>query len=185
MTRTEGQVIQRGEKVVLRTKTADDAKEDYEWRIDPELATYDAAYPLRMSFQDYLTLHAEELQFPSPFRRTFAIDDLEGKHIGNVMYYNFDERRGEAELGITIGDRNYWSRGYGTDAVRALVTYLFRTTNLRRIYLHTLEWNVRAQRAFTKAGFTPIGTVRRGGNTFVQMEIRRDDWEARNCEATE
>lgn len=180
MTQAKGRVIQRGEKVVLREKTIDDAREDYAWRTDPELASYDAARPLRVTFNDYLALYAEELQHPSPYRRTFAIDDLEGRHIGNIMYYNVDERRGEAELGITIGDRNYWGRGLGADAVRALVRYLFTTMDLKRIYLHTLDWNIRAQRSFRNAGFVPLETVRRGGHTFILMEIRREDWEAQN-----
>ena len=179
MTRARGRVIQRGEKVVLREKTVDDAQEDYGWRIDAELATFDAARPLQLRFEDYLSLYREELEYPSPFRRTYAIDDHEGHHIGNIMYYNIDERRGEAELGITIGDRNFWARGYGADAVRSLVTYLFTQTPLKRVYLHTLDWNVRAQRSFRKAGFVSLGTVRRGGNTFVLMEVRKDDWEAR------
>jgi RimJ/RimL family protein N-acetyltransferase len=43
-----------------------------------------------------------------------------------------------------------------------------------RFYLHTLDWNTRAQRAFEKAGFVRCGTSWRDGNTFVVMELRRD-----------
>ncbi len=106
--------------------------------------------------------------------RNLAIEDESGRRIGNVMYYNVDRWRKEAEIGISIGQREYWGRGYGSDAVRTLVRYLFRATDLRRLYLHTLDWNVRAQRAFYKAGFRPCGTAYRNGHTFVVMEVRRD-----------
>jgi RimJ/RimL family protein N-acetyltransferase len=86
------------------------------------------------------------------------------------MYYNLREATGEAELGITIGDRRYWGQGYGSDAVQALVKLVFREKALRRVFLHTLEWNVRAQRCFQKAGFMPRGLVRRDGRNFLLME---------------
>ena len=170
---TEDEVA-RGHLILLRRKRPSDAQQDYEWRRDPELARFDAAPPLRVSFQDFLLTFNDELRFPSPYRKVFAIENLEGLHIGNVMYYNIDERRGEAELGITIGDRRYWGAGYGRDAVRTFVRYIFESTALQRIYLNTLDWNVRAQRAFRAAGFVPTGMNRRGLHTFVSMEIRRE-----------
>lgn len=173
MTTVEDEVA-CGTLVRLRRKRIEDAETDYLWRRDPELARFDAASPLRSSFQDFLVTYADDIRYPSPFRRVFAIEDLAGHHIGNVMYYNIDERRGEAELGITIGDKRYWGRGYGSDAVLAFVRYLFAETGMRRIYLNTLDWNVRAQHAFRRAGFAPIGTNRRGFHTFVTMEFRQE-----------
>src|SRR5690348_16737010 len=104
---------------------------DYSWRCDPELARFDAAPPLRISLNDFRSTYEEDLRYPGQFRRVYAIEALEtGDHIGNVMYYNIDEQRGEAELGITIGDRRYWSAGYGRDAVRTFVRFLFDTAKL-------------------------------------------------------
>ena len=174
MTATVEDEVARGRLVRLRRKRASDAPNDYAWRRDEELARYDAATPLRASYPDFLMTYTEELRYPSPFRRTLAIEDLQGNHIGNVMYYNIDERRGEAELGITIGDRRYWGRGYGRDAVETLVRHVFATTRLRRIFLNTLDWNERAQRSFAAAGFRPCGTTRRGGHVFVTMEFLRE-----------
>jgi RimJ/RimL family protein N-acetyltransferase len=169
--------VARGSLIRLRRKRLSDAENDYDWRCDAELARFDAASPLRISLQEFQVTYREDLRFPSPFRRVFAIENLDGEHIGNVMYYNIDERRGEAELGITIGDKRYWGSGYGRDAVGTFVRYIFSSTNLDRIYLNTLDWNVRAQRAFRAAGFVPTGITKRGLNTFVSMEIRRSDVE--------
>jgi RimJ/RimL family protein N-acetyltransferase len=81
-----------------------------------------------------------------------------------------DAIRREAELGITIGERGYWSQGYGRDAVATVVRHIFRTTGFRRVYLKSLEWNERAQRAFEHAGFRTCGRLRRGDSVFVIME---------------
>lgn len=165
-------IVAQGRLIILRGKRLDDAHDDYSWRRDPELARFDAAAPLRSSYQDFLTTFQDDLRFPSPFRRVFSVDDLDGRHIGNVMYYNIDSKKGEAELGITIGDKRYWSQGYGADTVRTFLRYLFEVQQMRRIYLNTLDWNVRAQRSFRRAGFRPCGTSRRGFHAFVTMECR-------------
>ena len=84
---------------------------------------------------------------------------MDGRHIGNVMFYNIDVLKGEAEVGITIGDRRYWSHGYGTDALKTLDRYIFTNTKLTRLYLKTLDWNLRAQHCFQKAGFDAVQHV--------------------------
>ncbi len=168
-TTVEGEVA-RGELVVLREKRLTDAREDFGWRSDAELARFDAARPFAAAFEDYVALFRDELAYPSPYRRTLAIEDAGGRHIGNAMYYNIDTIRREVEIGITIGERGCWGQGYGADAVRTLVKHIVRVTGFRRVYLKTLDWNVRAQRAFETAGFRPCGRSRRGGNSFVVME---------------
>jgi RimJ/RimL family protein N-acetyltransferase len=171
MTTTIGGEVARGELIVLREKRIGDAENDYRWRTDLELARFDAARPFAASLDDYLALFKDELAFPSPYRRSLAIEDARGRHIGNVMYYNIDTLRREAEIGITIGERECWNRGYGRDAVRTLAEHIFRSTGFRRVYLKTLDWNRRAQRAFEQAGFRVCGRSRRAGNSFVVMEF--------------
>ena len=99
------------------------------------------------------------------------------------MYYDIDLKRGETELGIMIGDREYWSKGYGRDSVRLLLSHIFTTTDLNRVYLHTLEWNHRAQRSFHNSGFQDVKRVRRSGYDFLMMEVRREDWELSHRES--
>jgi len=163
-------VIARGRRVILRRKRLSDAKDDYAWRSDEDLARYDAVPALRISFSDFVASLLAQFRYPDPARRSYAIEDESGRHIGNAMYYNLREAMGEAELGITIGDRRYWGQGYGSDAVQALVKLVFREKGVRRMLLHTLDWNVRAQRCFQKAGFVPRGTVQRDGRRFLLME---------------
>jgi RimJ/RimL family protein N-acetyltransferase len=176
VTATQSQIIAIGTLVRLRVKQIEDAANDYAWRCDPELAAYDAARPLRASFKTFVSTMREELNYPAAHRHTFAVEDIESeRHIGNVMYYGYDPRTAEAEFGITIGERDFWSSGYGTDAARTLVEYLFEKIGLRRVYLHTLSWNYRAQRCFERSGFQRVRQVQRGGHEFILMEIKPDD----------
>ena len=110
------------------------------------------------------------------------MDTLDGVHIGNCMYYDIDTELAQAEFGIMIGNSDYWDGGCGTDAVVTMLRYIFATTWLRRIYLHTLTSNARAQRAFAKAGFVAGREVRKDGFDFLRMEITRERWEELEAE---
>ena len=165
-----------GSKIKLHDKRLADALDDYIWRTDPELARLDAAPLLTTTFSQYLSDYSNELHYSCLIRHRFAVETLDGKHIGNCSYYGIDETKGEVELGIMIGNRDYWDKGYGADTVTTLVNYIFRQTNLKRIYLKTLESNSRAQKCFKKCGFTPYGHSVRDGFSFVLMEINRKQW---------
>ena len=162
-----------GNKIRLRDKRLADARDDYTWQTDLELARLDAVSLLTTTFAQYLSDYASELHYPASTRHQLAIETLEGKHIGNCVYYGVDETKGEAELGIMIGNRDYCDKGYGTDAVATLVNYIFRQTSLGRIYLKTLDWNERSQECFKKCGFTLNGRLIKDGFSFVLMEIYR------------
>lgn len=161
---------------MLREKRLEDVEADFEWRVDPELAALDATTPLRLSLKEYERYFRDELEYPSPWSVRLAVDTLDGEHIGNVMYYDVDERKCQTELGIMIGIREYWDRGYGTDAVNTVLRHIFTETGIERVYLHTLEWNDRAQSAFKKTGFNSVRTVSRDGHNFILMEVARSEW---------
>ena len=172
-----------GEKVILREKRLEDAPMDYVWRSDEEIAKLDAAYPLKMTYEEFLRLFKDQLRYPTPGSAKYGIETRAGKYIGNCMYYDLDSVSHQAEIGIVIGERDYWSKGYGYDAVVTLINHLFSTTQMRRLYLHTLEWNARAQRAFSKCGFTPVSPVRRSGLDFILMELPKSRWEEMQAKA--
>jgi RimJ/RimL family protein N-acetyltransferase len=161
-----------GRKVKLRPKSLTDAMNDYRWRTDPELCSYDAIQPLTYSFEEYLRCFANIFYNTGPDCH-LAIDTHDGKHIGNCGYFNIDKKKREAEYGIMIGDRTYWEQGYGSDAILTSTSYIFTHTDLVRIYLKTLDWNTRAQKCFTKCGFSVYGKMLRDGYTFIIMEVFR------------
>jgi RimJ/RimL family protein N-acetyltransferase len=112
--------------------------------------------------------------------RTLQDDRL----IGFVGLWVDEWSRGEAEVGIGIGDRESWGKGFGTDAMQAILRYGFTELNLNRITLEVFDYNARAIRSYEKAGFTLEGRVRkalyRDGSRadFVFMGILREEWQA-------
>lgn len=114
----------------------------------------------------------------------FAICRLDDERaIGEGSLFNIDRRVGSAELGIFIGEVDEWGKGYGTDAVNALVDFGFAELRLERIWLNVWTENVAARRAYEKAGFVREGTVRHDlyeHGTFTDgdlMSILRQEWQ--------
>jgi RimJ/RimL family protein N-acetyltransferase len=170
-------VNEEGKKVRVREKRVEDIRNEYSWRVDPELSRLDATRPMTMSYEDFFRYSKEEMQFPNYRSKRLAVETLKGIHIGNIMYYDLNMQNRQAELGIMIGDKDYWSSGYGTDTVDTLLQHLFAILELDRVYLHTLSWNYRAQASFTKSGFKLVRNVKRGSQDFILMEVLRSDWE--------
>ena len=164
-------------RIILRDKDPSDAWDDYCWETDPELAKLDAAPLIPITYSQYLSDYSWDLRTQRTTSRQFAVDTLDGVHIGNCSYYNLDRIRGEVELGIMIGNRDFWSKGYGMDIIEALLDHIFNHVTVNRVHLKTLDWNERAQKCFTKCGFSEYGRVTRDGYNFILMEISRDRWD--------
>ena len=102
--------------------------------------------------------------------------------IGEVMLADVDRRNGSAEVGIFIGEPEEWGKGYGTEALRALVDFGFGELRLERIWLEVWTENARARRAYEKAGFALEGTIRNDRYEFGVltsgdiMSVLRDEW---------
>jgi RimJ/RimL family protein N-acetyltransferase len=108
-------------------------------------------------------------------------DDLP---IGRVDLFEIDRYSGSAAVGITIGRRDLWGGGHGSDALAPLLDFAFGLLRLERVWLDTATDNVRAQRAYERAGFSPEGVLRhaffqdgRYGDLAI-MSILREEWEA-------
>jgi RimJ/RimL family protein N-acetyltransferase len=82
-----------------------------------------------------------------------CIDTLEGRHIGITNLDGIDRENRSAELGIMIGEKDCWSRGYGTDAILTLLRFAFHEINLNRVWLDVNEENGRAVACYSKCGF--------------------------------
>jgi len=85
----------------------------------------------------------------------------DGRPIGTTGLHGIDLHNGSAEFGIAIGEKAEWSKGFGTDALRAICNFGFGELRLERISLHVYAGNDRARRSYEKAGFTYEATLRR------------------------
>ena len=164
-------IVADGQLVQLRGKHIDDASNDYDWKRDKELAAFDGAVPYTGTFQAFRGNIQRDLRETTIYRKTYAVlSKATAEHIGNVMYYGYDPLRQEAELGITIGNKEFWGKGYGREIVDLMVGVMASDLSLLKIYLHTLTWNERAQRSFAASGFTRVGEVVRAGRSYYRME---------------
>ncbi|MEO8251516.1 MAG: GNAT family protein [Chloroflexota bacterium] len=106
----------------------------------------------------------------------------EERAVGTIFLRSVDKVNGSGTVGIFIGDRRYLGQGYGTDALNALVDFGFGELRLERIDLEVFDFNERAVRSYTKAGFQTDAILRRarfhrGAHHDVHvMSILRDDW---------
>ena len=174
-----------GERVRLRPIEKDDLLRFVEWFSDPGVRRYVAMYlPLGSAqeekwYERNLDRGPEQswaLEVRSPE------DEEVWTLIGSCGFHEIHWRTRAAEFGIAIGDREYWGRGYGTDAVQALVRWGFETLNLNRIYLRVFADNPRAIRSYEKAGFVKEGTLRQDEYhegqyvDTVVMGVLREEW---------
>lgn len=109
------------------------------------------------------------------------IDAADGTPLGNVGLVALDRVHGRAELYVFIGEKTYWSGGYGTDAIRVVLRHAFGDLGLRRVHLVVDADNARAIRCYEKCGFVREGTLRehrlRHGEPIdmITMAALRDD----------
>jgi RimJ/RimL family protein N-acetyltransferase len=144
-----------GAKVSLRPLEKDDLERSLKWLTDPLVNKY-----LSHNFRD-LT-HEQEEKWFNYIKRSgqdivFAIIDKEkGLHIGNCALHKINKKKQTAELGIVIGERKYWDRGYGTDVVKTLLSFAFDDLCLSNIRLNVYDYNKRAIKAYSRCGFKTI-----------------------------
>jgi RimJ/RimL family protein N-acetyltransferase len=107
----------------------------------------------------------------------------DNRSIGDVGLSGIDWIHRNAYLGISIGEREEWGKGYGTDAVKVILRLAFTELNLHRVSLTVFDYNQRAKRAYEKAGFCMEGQQRgflkREGQRWdlIYMGILRREWD--------
>lgn len=111
------------------------------------------------------TMHNEEEWYEkiSPFEKeyNFAIEVLDKEeYIGGCGIHNIDYKNSKVEIGIFIGNEEYLSKGYGTDALKVLVKFIFEQMNINKVKLTVFDFNDRAKRCYEKVGFKVEGILK-------------------------
>ena len=174
-----------GERVRLRAVERSDVSHFYDWVNDPEV-TYGMALYLPMSTVDeqaWFERVTQRVQEEKPLAIEVRQDDG-WRLIGNCGVFAVDWVNRLAELGIMIGEKPDWNKGYGTEVMRVLLRHCFETLNLNRVFLRVYADNTRARRAYERAGFVEEGALRqarfkRGQYVdVVLMSVLRSEWTA-------
>jgi RimJ/RimL family protein N-acetyltransferase len=169
-------IPQRGERILLRRPTMNDASRVFHWERDNEVWRYDPHRPFSESMTEFLPIFERNYVRGNGRQFWFIIEDEKHVPIGTITYFNIDYRLGQVEIGLGLGDKSRWGKGYGPDAIHTLVLYLFSIPGLTRIYAETALANRSSRRAFAKAHFVEVSQIydpRSSGEPWVLLEIRK------------
>lgn len=150
-----------GEKVCLRAYEEKDIKRATEFVNDRELKKF-----LVTGIPFPMTSWEEEEWIKSQMSNekgeyNFAIEDIETKkYIGGCGIQKVNWLARVATVGIMIGDKDYWGKGYGTDAMNVLMKFIFEEMNIHKIRLSVFSFNERAKRCYEKCGFQVEGILK-------------------------
>jgi RimJ/RimL family protein N-acetyltransferase len=145
-----------GERCYLSPIDVDDAGKFAEWLNDLEVTVNLQLYGSSINVENERTL----LEGLAKEHNYSIVDKATDELIGNCGFVGIDSPNRTGEAGIFIGNKKFWGRGYGTEALTLLVEYGFKALNLHNIFLQTYDFNKRAIRAYEKAGFKRIGVRR-------------------------
>jgi RimJ/RimL family protein N-acetyltransferase len=173
-------IFLHGDKIYLRPVELDDLETFQKWFNNPELRQYLMVY--------YPISKLEEKEFIESFIRDKntvimgIVIKKTDKLIGNIALLNIDNIHRCASIGIALGDLENASRGYGTEALKLIIDYGFKTLNLHRIELFVHEFNERAFKAYTNIGFVVEGSKREAlyhdgeYHDEIFMSVLKDEW---------
>lgn len=147
----------KGRNISLRRLEPDDASEEYAaWLNCPEI---NRCTESRFSRHTMLSLIEFINSVNNDFNYAFAIiDNLTQKHIGNIKIGNINIHHKNADIGLIIGNREFWGKGVATEAIKMCVDFGFNELGLHRLWAGIYESNTGSVKAFKKAGFILEGT---------------------------
>jgi len=157
-----------GKKVRLRAYREEDLKNAF-------AAINSSAVTRYLRFMQPRSLHEERAWLEATMRGehkdqvNYAIESSDNEYLGGVGLMHIDPRNRSAELGILIGRREDFGKGYGTEAALLMLRHGFEEMNLHRIHLRVFEYNERGIRSYKKLGFVEEGRLR-------QAHFRHGAW---------
>jgi RimJ/RimL family protein N-acetyltransferase len=167
-----------GAKCYLAPLDLGDAEQYAIWLNDQDVAKF-----LTLSTA-VITVDNEKAILPSlANEHNYGIIDMQSEQlIGNVGLVNMDNIHKTCEIGIFIGNKDYWSKGYGSEALSLLINYAYQTLNLNNLMLRVYSYNERAIKCYEKIGFRRIGAIReakirnRQKHDIILMDMLPDDF---------
>jgi RimJ/RimL family protein N-acetyltransferase len=179
-----------GDRVILRRHVPGNLAAFMRWYADPEvsrLTRYQEGPMARPEIERFFQARVLGSDSLAMAIHEKATDRL----LGTCAFSQLDGENGSALFHITIGEKDVWGKGFGTEATRLMVEHAFERLRLHRIGLSVFAFNGRAIRAYQRAGFVIEGRAReaiRRDNRWwdeVEMSILDSDWRAQQAAAAE
>lgn len=172
-------IFRKGKRVSLRIFTEDDAPTLAKWMNDPEVNIYTNQHlPRTTEFEVGWVKKLEDR--PNDF--IFGLEINDGTLIGMMGLHDINRIHGTATTGAIMGEKEYWGKGYGSEAKMLLLKYAFDTLNIRKICATVFSFNERSLRYQEKCGYKIEGSRKdqffKNGQygDEVLMAVYREDW---------
>ena len=143
-----------GEKVYLSPMNIEDVEKYVEWLNNPNITQY-------LSIHNKMVDLISETEFiEKNSKEEFLLAIIRSSDnvlLGNIRLSDIDYKSGTATLGIFIGEEENLSKGYGSEAIKLILSYAFNELRLHNIMLNVYDMNERAKKAYQKCGFKEFG----------------------------
>lgn len=175
-----------GERIYLCARRPEDARIMAKWTLDSEyMREVDSDYMRPKSEEDIIE---DYKQYGTGTNTVdFRIRTLQGDQlIGFISIHSIEWNNQAGILSIGIGEPDFRSKGYGTEAIRLMLKYAFHELNLERVGLDVIASNLRAIHVYEKCGFVKEGTLRRAVSRdgkridCLVMGILKSEWLDKN-----
>jgi len=150
-------VILEGRDILLRPVQLSDVTERYvEWMNDPDVNRYMDVRFHKTSLESLHDFVSGAISSPAVVFMAIILKE-NGRHIGNIKLgpINWNHRFGD--VGVVIGEKDCWGKGYATEAISLLTAHAFRDLRLHKLTAGCLALNKGSLRAFQNAGFVVEG----------------------------
>lgn len=169
-------MLVEGKKTNIRHIRYSDFERIIQWQNN-KLLTYYVGNKLPMTLKECEKRYSMSSKL---LNQIFGIEDKNGRFIGEIEIDHIKWKDKQAELFIYIGEENLWGKGYGFDALKTFIKYIFDVKKFKFIYLRVYEHNNRAIKCYEKCGFKKKGILRfdknkRNGDNLILMEIRSEN----------
>jgi RimJ/RimL family protein N-acetyltransferase len=171
-----------GNKCYLSPMNTNDAEKFAEWLNDLEITVNLTLYNSVINAENE-KMFLEKL---SKDHNYSIIDKNTNELIGTCGFTELDHLNQTAEVGIFIGNKKYWNKGYGSEAITLLLDYGFKALNLHNILIRVYSFNERAKRCYEKVGFKNIGkrrgALKRGNKEYdlIYLDILCNEFYEKN-----
>jgi RimJ/RimL family protein N-acetyltransferase len=176
-----------GDTVRLRGIDKEDLPLFVSWLNDPDVRRYLSLYTPLSNAQEVKWFEdlANHCLAEQPLM--IEVQNEKGwKAVGDISYINVDQQSRNAELGVFIGDKEFWGKGIGTKAISLMLDYGFKTLNFHRVYLRVFAPNQRGVHCYEKIGFKHEGNMREAyflDGEYVDdlfMSILKEEWRGKS-----
>jgi ribosomal-protein-alanine N-acetyltransferase len=151
----------RGERIYLREVQLSDVTEQYHrWMNDPDVIRFLESRFHPPSVDNLRETVASYAADPKNLFLAIVTTDTE-RHVGNIKIGPIDAHHGVADVGLIVGEKDCWGKGFATEAIQLVMRHAFGALGLRRLTAGAYATNIGSIRAFEKAGFSREGVRRK------------------------